>query len=218
MFKNTFDYCKRCEVYQTFINKFTVSDDLHPIPPLRPFEKWSIDLIGDLPIIKRRFCFIVIATDYLTKFTEVRALKISVKNEVARFVYEWIVIHFGILLEIVSNNRPQFTSDVWKDFMERLAIIHRFTTIYKLSTNGLVEQTNKTLCSMLAKNPGPRANASDRDFKIHDAMWAYNSTFKRATRFSPFHLAYDIKAFFPIAFEFMTCCTTFKVRLDLEES
>ena len=70
--------------------------------------------------------------------------------------------------------------------MERLAIKHGLTTMYKPSTNGLVERTNKTLCSMIAKETETRANASDWDLKIHHTMWAYNSTFKTATEFSPF--------------------------------
>ena len=52
MFKETFDYCKRCEVCQTFANKSTVSGSLYPIPPLGPFEKWGIDLMGPLPVTK----------------------------------------------------------------------------------------------------------------------------------------------------------------------
>ena len=52
MFKETFDYCKCCEVCQTFVNKSTVSGNLHPIPPLGPFEKWGIDLMGPLPVTK----------------------------------------------------------------------------------------------------------------------------------------------------------------------
>ena len=71
MFKETFDYCKCCEVCQTFVNKSTVSGNLHPIPPLGPFEKWGIDLMGPLPVTKRGHHFIVVATDYLTKFAEV---------------------------------------------------------------------------------------------------------------------------------------------------
>ena len=61
-------------------------------------------------------------------------------------------------------------------------------------------------------------NASDWDFKIHHAMWAYNSTFKMATRFSPFRLAYGIEALLPIEFELMTLRTASKTRLDLEDS
>jgi hypothetical protein len=218
MFKNTFDYCKRCEVCQAFVNKATVIGNLHPIPPLGPFEEWDIDLMGPLPITKRGHRFIVVATDYLTKFAEVRALKTSVKKKVARFVYERIVTRFGIPLEMVSDNGPQFTSNVWEDLMERLAIKHRFTTMYKPSTNGLVERTNKTLCSMLAKETETMANASDWDLKIHHAMWVYNSTFKTATGFSPFRLAYGMEALLPIEYKLMTLRTATKTRLDLDES
>ena len=95
--------------------------------------------MGHLPVTKRGYRFIVVAMDYLTKFTEVRALKTSVKKEVAQFVYKHIVTRFGIPLEMVSDNGPQFTSDVWEHLIERLAIKLRFTTMYKPSTNGLVE-------------------------------------------------------------------------------
>lgn len=210
MFKDNFDYCKRCKVCQAFANKSTVSGNLHHIPPLGPFEKRSIDLMDTLQVTKRKNRFIVVATDYLTKFAEVRALKTSVKNEVARFMYERIVTRFDILLEVVSDNVQQFTSDVWKDLMGRLAIKHRFTTMYKPSTNGLMEQTNKTLCSMLAKEAKTRMNASDWNLKIHHAMWVYNSTFKRATGFSPFRLAYGMEALLPIEYELMTLRTATK--------
>jgi transposase InsO family protein len=128
-----------------------VSGPLHPIPPLRPFEKWGIDLMGPLPMTRRKHRFIVVATNYFTKFAEVRALKSSVKQEVARFFYEQIFTRFGTPFEIVYDNGPQFLSEVVENLLARLTIKHRFTIIYKPSTNGLVERTNMTLCSMMAK-------------------------------------------------------------------
>ncbi len=65
-----------------------MSGPLHPIPPLGPFEKWGIDLMGSLPVIRRGHRFTMVATYYLTKFAEVRALKSSVKQEITRFLYE----------------------------------------------------------------------------------------------------------------------------------
>jgi len=56
-----------------------MNDRLHPIPPLGPFEKWGIDLMGPLLVTKRKHQFIVVAIDYLTKFIKVCALKSSVK-------------------------------------------------------------------------------------------------------------------------------------------
>jgi hypothetical protein len=54
---------------------------LHPIPPLGPFEKWGIDLMDPLPMIRRGHRFIVVATDYITKFAKICALKFLVKVE-----------------------------------------------------------------------------------------------------------------------------------------
>jgi hypothetical protein len=48
------------------------------MPPLRPFEKWGIDLMGPLPMT-RGHQFIVIIIDYLSKFIEVCALKYLMK-------------------------------------------------------------------------------------------------------------------------------------------
>jgi transposase InsO family protein len=138
-------------VCQAYAQRSTVSGLLHPIPPLGPFEKWGIDLMGPLPMTKRGHRFIVVATDYLTKFAEVRALKSSVKQEVARFLYERVFTRFGAPLEIVSDNGPQFLSEVVENMLACLAVKHKFTTMYKPGTNGLVERTNRTLCSMLAK-------------------------------------------------------------------
>ena len=98
-----------------------------------------------MPITNKGHRFIVVAMNNLTKFAEVQALKTSVKKEVAQFVYKRIVPRFGFHLEMVLDNGLQFTSDLWEDLMERLAIKHRFTTMYNLSTNGFVELTNKTL-------------------------------------------------------------------------
>ena len=65
-----------------------MSDNLYLISLLGPFEKWGIDLMGHLQVTKMENHFIVVATDYLTKFTKVWALKTSVENEVTRFLYE----------------------------------------------------------------------------------------------------------------------------------
>ena len=90
--------------------------------------------------------------------------------------------------------------------MERLGIKHMFTTIYKPNTNGLVEQTNKTLCLVIVKKTEMKTTTSDWDFKIHHTMWRYNTISKTTTGFSLFRLAYDIEALLSIDFKLMTLC------------
>jgi hypothetical protein len=62
--------------------------------------------MGPLPMTRRGHRFIVVVTDYFTKFAEVRALKSSMKQEITRFLYERVFTRFGAPLEIVSDNGP----------------------------------------------------------------------------------------------------------------
>jgi hypothetical protein len=52
---------------------------LHPIPPLGAFEKWGIDLMGPFLFTPHANIFLVVATNYITKWAEVRPLKTSKK-------------------------------------------------------------------------------------------------------------------------------------------
>jgi len=105
-----------------------------------------------------------------------------------------------------------------ENLLTRLAMKHRFTIMYKPSTNGLVEKTNRTLCSMLAKEAEVHANICDWDLKIHHVVWVYNTTCKTTTRYSPFRLTCGMEALLPIELEVMTLHTATTMRLPLDES
>jgi transposase InsO family protein len=76
-------------------------------------------------------------------------------------LYKQVFTRFRTPLEIVSNNGPQFLSEIMENLLARLAMKHRFTTMYKPSTNGLIERTNRTLLSMLAKEAEVHVNICD---------------------------------------------------------
>jgi len=61
-------------------------------------------------------------------------------------------------------------------------------------------------------------NICDWDFKIHHVVWVYNTTYKAATKYSPFHLTYGMETFLPIELEIMALRITTTVRLPLDES
>jgi transposase InsO family protein len=84
-----------------------------------------------------------------------------VKQKVAQFLYEQVFTRFGTPFEIAFNNGLQFLSEVVENLLARLVVKHRFITIYKPNTNGLVERTNRTLCSMLTKEVEVHVNICD---------------------------------------------------------
>jgi hypothetical protein len=92
------------------------------------------------------------------------------KEKLAKFVYEGIVMCVEISFQMVSNNGPQFTTNVIKNFMKKLSIKHSVTTTYKPITNELVECMNKVLCNLLNKEKEICRNLDNWDKKLHHAM------------------------------------------------
>jgi hypothetical protein len=62
--------------------------------------------MGPFLIAQRNNRFLVVATNYFTKWAKVRPFKTSKKEEVARFVYERIVTCFGILFKMIFDSGP----------------------------------------------------------------------------------------------------------------
>ncbi len=85
-----------------------------------------------------------------------------------------------------------------ENLLTHLEVKHRFTTMYKLSTNGLLKRANRNLCSMLAKKVEVHVNICGWDSKIHHVMWVYNTIYKITIGYSPFHLTYGMEVFLPI--------------------
>ncbi|MCO5582396.1 hypothetical protein L7F22_036291 [Adiantum nelumboides] len=132
--------------------------------------------------------YIIVATDYLTKWSEARVVRSDDAHTTTTFLIDHVICHFGALAELVSDRGTHFLYDVLEDLTSYFNIRHDKTTPYKPSTNGQVETTNKTLATILRKIVD--VNKRDWDEKLLAAVWAYNITFKEATGFTPFSLVY----------------------------
>ncbi|MCO5580227.1 hypothetical protein L7F22_034093 [Adiantum nelumboides] len=65
--------------------------------------------------------------------------------------------------------------------------------------NGLVEKTNGVLCKIITKHV--RDRPQDWDKHLTAALWAYRTSFKMSTQFTPCHLVYGQEALLPIEVE-----------------
>ena len=62
---------------------------LTPIVPLAPFEKWGIDFIGPINLVSaRKNRYIILATDYATKWVEARSTKQNDAATAAGYLFE----------------------------------------------------------------------------------------------------------------------------------
>ncbi|MCO5583890.1 hypothetical protein L7F22_037806 [Adiantum nelumboides] len=105
-------------------------------------KNWGIDVIGLLPIMTRQKSYILMAVDYLSRWTEAKAVKQIIANNVAKFVYEEICCKFGVPLELLFDQGPRFTAEFLDYLCQKIKIKRQFTTPYYPLCNGLNERFN----------------------------------------------------------------------------
>ena len=152
----------------------------------------------------------------MTKYVEVVALVKSNDQAVIDFLYGEIFTRFGVSGEIVTDGGPYFVSHKMETLFHKYHIQHQVTSPYHPQANGEVESMNKVIKEILTKIV--KSHRKDWAERIPEALWAYRTTWRNTTDFSPYELVYGNNVVFPIEFEIKTFRTTIEENLDLAEA
>ena len=183
-----------------------------------PFEKWGIDFVGPIAPATRhgQKQYILVATEYVTKWAEAVATRTDNANDVARFLYENIITRFGCPKELVTDRGTHFLNATITALTDKYLIKHRKTSPYHPQANGQTEKTNGLLCKILTKTVSRLG--TDWDTKLFSALWAYRTAYKVTTNSTPFQLVYGQEAVLPIELEVQSLRIAIDERLGDMES
>uniref|UniRef100_A0A2N9F6T5 Uncharacterized protein n=1 Tax=Fagus sylvatica TaxID=28930 RepID=A0A2N9F6T5_FAGSY len=160
-----------------------------------PFHTWGLDLIGPINPASGGYIWILVATEYFSKWVEAIPLRKATGAAVANFIREHIITRFGIPHKIISDNGTPFVNKNVREVLEHYRIKHRRSTPYYPQGNGQAEATNRMLLRILSKmvfDYGKGWNSH-----LADTLWAYRGSTKTATGFTPFSLVYGTDAISP---------------------
>jgi len=186
MFENIKDYIRSCDQCQKR-GRYRTPGPLHPIPVGEPFSKIGIDIVGPLPITKQGNKYIIVATDYFTKWPEAEAISEATGKHIAKFIYQVIICRHGCSKQILSDRGTHFRNEIVDGLLKQFEIRHLLSTPYHPQTNGLVERFNRTLCESLAKLTEGK---EDWDRYISPVLFAYRTSKQSSTKMTPFYLLY----------------------------
>ena len=139
--------------------------------------------------------FFIAATDYFTKWIEVRPLRVTTEKYVQKFIWENVITRFGLPHMLVTDNGAQFCGSKIKDFYKSYEIQHNLSTPRYAPANGQAEASNKRILDTLKKKLD-RYKGKWVD-ELHSVLWAYRTTPRSTTGESPFSLCYGSEAIIP---------------------
>ncbi|GFY48523.1 retrovirus-related Pol polyprotein from transposon 17.6 [Trichonephila inaurata madagascariensis] len=188
MYRNVIRYvmhCRECQRRKSVPQR--PPGRLVPIPPaIAPFHRIGIDLLGRFPKSAHGNKWIIVCTDYSTRYAITKALPTAEVDEIAKFLLEEIVLRHGAPRVIITDRGTVFRSRLVSSLVDLCNIDHRFTTAYHPQTNGLTERFNKTLADMLSMYVD--AEHKNWDEILPFVIFAYNTAKQETTGFTPFYL------------------------------
>jgi hypothetical protein len=111
-----------------------------------PFRGWGLNFIGEIhPGSSKGHQFILVATDYFTKWTEAVPLRNMAHREVLSFVEEHIIYRFRVSQTLTTDEGPSFMSHQFRVFTESIKIKLLNSSPYYVQANGQAEASNKVL-------------------------------------------------------------------------
>ena len=179
---------------------------LNPVTSPWSFAQWEMDIIDHLPITTVQKKFLLLATDYFSKWVEAEAYANIKGKDVSKFVWKNIVCRFGFPRALVANNGPLFDRILFRTFCSELNIKNLYSTPHYPQSNEQANAKNKTLLSalkkMLKKGKGKWVD------ELPGVLWAYQTTSRRPIRATPFSLAYGMEAIIPTKIDMPTARKT----------
>ena len=191
------EFCRTCS---TCASRKTPSPKKRgPLTPVKagyPLQLVAVDLLGPLPLTENGNSYVLVATDYFTRWTEAYPLPNQEAITVAKKLTQEFFFRFSVPEQLHSDQGRQFESQLIAEICSLLKIKKTRTTSYHPQGDGLVERFNRTLLDMLATTV--KDHEGSWEDHIRAVCMAYNTSIQQTTGYSPFFLMYGRQARIPV--------------------
>jgi len=189
-------WCKKCTVCQARTSGKAAKASLQKLRTGARLQRSSLDILGPLPRTDSGSRYILLITDYFSKWVEAVALPDIEAVTVARAFIDHFVTRFGVPAQVHTDQGRQFEARLFKELCSILGTDKTRTTPYWPQSDGFVERMNRTLEDLLSKMV--QTNQKDWDMCLQIAMLAYRSSVQESTGYSPAQMMYGMELNLPV--------------------
>jgi hypothetical protein len=181
------NWCRQCEVCQRIkhpqrkgrapMQRYTAGETM---------QRMAIYILGPLPVSSAGNRYILVASDYFTKWTEVFALPNQEASTIADVLARFMFCRFGIPTELHSDQGRNFSSKLFAEVCQLFGIRKTQTTAFHPQSDGMIERFNRTLEAMLRGYVA--SNQLDWDDHLPYLLMAYRASVHETTKYTPNYL------------------------------
>ena len=129
MQKEAQEYVRKCDQCQRFApNIHQPEGVLNPLSNPWPFTQWGLDIVGHFPKALENKKYLLVGTDYFTKWVKAEPLANMKDVYVKRFIWKNIVTRFRVPHTLISDNSLQFDSKAFRQYCSDLGIKNIYST------------------------------------------------------------------------------------------
>ena len=161
----------------------------------------AVDVLGPFPPSGKGSRYIVVFSDYLTRWVEAFPVPSVQATVIARLLVDEITSRHGAPRVLLSDRGTKFLSKVVAEICNSFQIQKINTSSYHAQTDGLVERFNSTLCQSLSMYVSK--NQKDWDEFIPLILFAHRTSVLDAIGDSPFYVLYGREPRLPIDVKYL---------------
>lgn len=120
----------------------------HPVAQ-RPWQIISSDLFSPLPRSSKGYTFILVITDYFSKFSLLFPLRLATAKAISEVTENSVFLLFGVPQVLLCDNGTQYRSKIFQAMLSKYGVKPLFNPAYHAQSNP-TERVNGVLKTMLA--------------------------------------------------------------------
>ena len=178
--------CTRCQMKESPKQRQTAP--VLPIPVKGAFDRVAVDCLGPFPVCNSGNRYIVVFSDYLTRYPEAFAVPSIDAPTIADLLVNEILPRHGAPRTLLSDRGSNFLSSLVREVCFLMDTKKTYTTSYHPQCDGLVERFNGTLVQSLSHYVS--SSQKDWDRYLNPVLFGYRISPSELTGESPFFLLY----------------------------
>lgn len=151
----------------------------------RPWELISLDFLGPYPRSRRGNVWILVVSDFFSKFVMVQCMRTATAQSVCAFVENMVFNLFGTPAICITDNAQVFKGELFTKLLQKYSVTHWNLSVYHPAPNP-TERVNRVIVTAIRCSLNSKKDHRDWDESVHQIAKAIRTNVHDSTGYTPY--------------------------------